>query len=310
MAPIPLNEPLNGPASTCRRARTLRTALTVAAAFAVAVPTAFFAVTGLDTNYEAVGALWIAEAPERGRTGEVGTQGAEALPGQAWAELLRSYVVLDAVAVERLARGPSGDAGPQEVRATAQDLSSRLEAAMDREGNFLRVTFHDPDPEEAASVLHAIMKRHVEVAAELKARRLAETVGVLEAQLDEMDGRLAAAERELEGFLVGTIRGPDGTLVTPPEWKAHEGRLRRRMRSHENVYNEIRSRVERARLAQASAVPDVRVLDVPVVPARRPGPADLLLAMVVFLATMGVVLLGARLAERLGVFEAGAPDRF
>lgn len=303
MPPIPPNDSLNDLAPGRRRTRTLRMALTVAAAFAVAAPAAFFAATGLKPQSRAEGALWIAGGSDDERRTVPATEGTGRLPGEAWIELLRSYVVLDPVAAEHLrpATAAGSDDG-EAVRAAAGELSRRLMVAMDTDGGFLRVAFEDPEPGRAVTVLQAVMDRYVEVAADLKAQKLAETVAVLEEQLEIVWERLEQAERDLEVFRVGTISSPDGEALATADWKAEEGRLRRRVRSHEGLYNEIRGRLEQARLAQVSAVPDVRILDAATVQSQRQGLAGLLLALAIFVTIVGAVFIGTGWAERIGMF--------
>ncbi len=310
MPPIPPNLSLNDPAPGRRRMRTLRTALTVAAAFAVAAPAAFFAATGLKPQFRAEGALWVAGGSEDERRTVSATEGTNRLAGAAWIELLRSYVVLDPVAAEHLrpATADGSDDG-EAVRAAAGDLSRRLMVAMDTDGSFLRVAFEDPEPAQAVAVVQAVMDRYVEVAADLKSQKLAETVAVLEEQLEIVLERLAEAERDLEGFRVGTISSPDGEALATADWKAEEGRLRRRVRSHEGLYDEIRGRLEQARLAQVSSIPDVRILDMATVQRQRWGLSGLLLAMAIFVTIVGAVFLGTGLAERIGMFETATMDR-
>lgn len=77
----------------------------------------------------------------------------------------------------------------------------------------------------------------------------------LDIRLDELDTRVGSASNELEAIPPRTIE---------------EARLRRQVAIQERLYNELRQRVETARLAAASSIPDVRILDratTPQVPA-------------------------------------------
>jgi capsular exopolysaccharide synthesis family protein len=74
-----------------------------------------------------------------------------------------------------------------------------------------------------------------------------------------------------------------------------EGRLSRRVTTTENLYSEIRGRVETARLVAASSIPDVRILDRATVPRRPIEDQRLPLAAMIlfgcFGAAMGVAIL-------------------
>ena len=93
-------------------------------------------------------------------------------------------------------------------RDAARQLSDDLTAGMDRTGNFLRLSLSGTNPTRVASVLNAVMERHVAVAAELKRGRLDEMSAILEGQLLHTEDELAKAERELEEFRIRTISLP------------------------------------------------------------------------------------------------------
>jgi uncharacterized protein involved in exopolysaccharide biosynthesis len=61
-----------------------------------------------------------------------------------------------------------------------------------------------------------------------------------------------------EQQLTGLVASASGELAAIPPRTIEEGRLRRRFDIQENIYNDLRQRVETARLAAASSIPDVR----------------------------------------------------
>ena len=75
----------------------------------------------------------------------------------------------------------------------------------------------------------------------------------LDAQMADLEGRIAETEAEMEEIPTRTIE---------------EGRLERRLASVETLFDELKGRVEAADLAARSAIPDVRVLDAATVPSR------------------------------------------
>lgn len=468
---------------------------------------AYFVWTTTEVTYSAEGNLWI-EVERRQGSGDVTpirTSGL--LESNAWIELLRSYTVLDTVAVRerlflqvsdefepafelfdrapqfrpggyRLRVSESGDdfvlttaegalvqqgsfgvpigenvgfiwtpargSFPPDTeiafsvltaRDAAQSLSERLNTRMDPAGNFLGLSMSGTDPEKIASILNSLMSRHVDVAADLKRRKLDETLIILEEQLAVMESELTRSERDLEEFRVNTISLPTdqsmpiapGLAITrdpvfgnyfdmkvqveqlrrdrarlqaiaddfgrgdvriealevipaaassselrrildelvearsqlrvlrdryaddyPPiqdliaqtrtvetqaiprvvrgilneletreremqgyvnssaaELQAipprtiEEGRLARRVATTENLYSEIRGRVEAARLAAASSIPDVRVLDQASVPNRPSDDQRLPLAAMIFFGCLGAAMGGAILLDRM-----------
>ncbi|MDQ3604890.1 MAG: polysaccharide biosynthesis tyrosine autokinase, partial [Gemmatimonadota bacterium] len=98
--------------------------------------------------------------------------------------------------------------------------------------------------------------------------------------------RLAAQERQLGGQIAGAER----ELQEIPARTIEESRLRREVQIQDNLYNTLQARYEEARLAEASAIPDVRVLDpavAPQAPSRDQAPRVLLMA---FLASFGTAV--------------------
>ena len=479
----------------------------LALALAVGFGGAYYVWTTTDVLYTAEGNLWI-EVETRGGAGDVTpirTSGL--LESNAWIELMRSYTVLDTVAMrERLflefssryapaferfdlalqflpgdyelrvgasaddfvlttsdgalvqqgsfgvpigenigflwtpAPGsfPADEVVPFSVltaRDAAQALSADLVTGMDRAGNFLGLSLSGSDPTKIASILNSVMERHVDVAAELKRRKLDETLIILEEQLRLMQTELAQSERDLEEFRVTTISLPSdqATPIAPglqmtrdpvfgnyfdmkvqveqlsrdrarlqavaddfesgvvriealevipaaaasselrrilddlidlrsqlrvlqeryeddyppiqdllgqiqtvesqavprvvqgimaelatresemqldvasataelqaiPPRTIEEGRLARQVATTVNLYNEIRGRVEAARLAAASSIPDVRVLDAAAVPQRPSDDQRLPLSAVILFGCLGAAMGGAILLDRL-----------
>lgn len=108
--------------------------------------------------------------------------------------------------------------------------------------------------------------------------------------ITEIDNRDAQIE--------ANVRSASGEMQQIPARQLEEARLTRQMRMAEDLYSNLRMRFETARLAAASAIPDVRVLEPAVVP-RRPvsnnAPRIILLA---FAGSLGLGILGALLLDR------------
>jgi capsular exopolysaccharide synthesis family protein len=468
---------------------------------------AYLAWTSTEVQYTAEGNLWIQvdDGQNRGDVGPVRTSGL--LESNAWIELLRSYQVLDTVAVQQrlllnvpdqfapaferfelqepflpgayeLLVGQTGDdfvlrtddgvlvqqggfgvpigenvgfdwtptrgsfapdvSVPFTIvtaRDAAQQLDRQLVTGMDRAGNFLSLSLSGTDPEKIASILNAVMERHVSIAASIKSRNLDEKLTILVEQLDLMQAELDQAELDLEEFRITTISLPtddsgpiaggleltrdpvfgsffnmkveveelrrdrarlqaivddfgtapiriealevigaaaqsselrrildelvdlrseirvlrDGytddyppiqdlltqiesleegaiprvvtgiledlttrqaemqryvdaaaaDLAEIPPRTIEEGRLRRGVMITENLYNDIRGRVESARLAAASSIPDLRILDRASPPRRPTQDQRLPMAAMVFFGCLGVAMAGAILLDRI-----------
>lgn len=101
-------------------------------------------------------------------------------------------------------------------REASENLAGRLTTAL-REETFLRITYSDPDPEEAAATLNALVTRYVDEAATQKRQKLTMLATVLDSQVVEQSEKLRAAEEGLEGFRVNTATLPreDQPQVAP-----------------------------------------------------------------------------------------------
>src|SRR5260370_25210959 len=96
-------------------------------------------------------------------------------------------------------------------------------------------------------------------------------------------GEVAAGDAELSRRLDTDSR----SLRAIPPRAIEEARLRRGVALAENLYTTLQARFEETRLAEASTVPDVRILDhsvLPHRPVRNTAPRGIMLA---FVASLG-----------------------
>lgn len=84
-----------------------------------------------------------------------------------------------------------------------------------------------------------------------------------------------------------------------PPRAIEEGRLERRAESAETLYQNVLGRVEAARLARASATPDLWILDEATVPQRPSEDMRLPLAAAIFFGCIGLAMAGAILLDRM-----------
>lgn len=251
-----------------RRSRRATTAAgLVALAFILGAPSAYLALS--QQHYIAEATLSIAGG---GSMGPAARRNTTAPAGQAWINLLRSYTVLDAVVVEeRLVPSLSGAVGDadreQAVRAAAEQLSRRLKTTMDPDATILHLELIGPDADATRKTLDALTRRYVDVATELKLRKVQEPLIILEEQLAMTEESLKEAEREFNAFHRSTILDPEDDATTAERAarqalsSVEETRVMRQVQTTSENYSHLRSRVERARLDAASVTPDVRVVE-------------------------------------------------
>jgi len=147
--------------------------------------------------------------------------------------------------------------------------------------------------------------------AELRALRYRYTdqhppVKRLEADMETLERRtipgLAGALLEEVGtreqVLDSLVRSAGRELQQIPQRAVEEARLRREVAIAENLYTTLQQRYEEARLAEASTIPDVRVLDaadVPHQPMKNTAPRLILLGL---FGGLGLSLVGAVMLDR------------
>jgi succinoglycan biosynthesis transport protein ExoP len=109
-------------------------------------------------------------------------------------------------------------------------------------------------------------------------------ISALRAQEADLTNRIGAQSRELQQI---------------PTRMINEARLDREVKSMQSIYTDLQARYEQAQLAEASAIPDVRILDAavqPQSPSRNDATRIIFLA---FLSSMGAAVAVALLLDRL-----------
>lgn len=131
-------------------------------------------------------------------------------------------------------------------------------------------------------------------------QRLRQEVETLQQQsipalAEALIGETANRERELDSRVQSASR----ELQQIPPRAIEEARLRRTVTIAENLYTTLQSRYEEARLAEASSIPDVRVLDAAVIPQRPVTNTAPRLILMAFLGSLGLAVVGAVLLDRM-----------
>ncbi len=100
-------------------------------------------------------------------------------------------------------------------RDASQDLQAQLTTKMSDEGNFLQLQLAGSDPQRIAETMNVLQRQFVDVAAELKKRKLTELSKLLGEQERQQEAKLRESEQALEAYRVATITQPkeDGPLV-------------------------------------------------------------------------------------------------
>ncbi len=109
-------------------------------------------------------------------------------------------------------------------------------------------------------------------------------IGALQAQENDLNARVTTASRGLQEI---------------PQRMITEQRLAREVTSFQTIYTDLESRYQAAKLAEASAIPDVRILDEatkPESPSRNDAPRLILIA---FMGSLGLATGLALLLDRL-----------
>jgi len=265
-----MDDHLRFPAAARARRAAVRGALAFALTFFVGVPVAYLAAVRPSGDYTARGTLWI-EEDSPGEVAGVVPIRTSSSGSEPWVELLRSSSVLDDVA---------------------------FTAELDSGGRLLRLSLTRDDPREAVDVLNATMRRYAELAAELKRSRLATFESVLSDQLASAETRLVEAERDLETFRIETISLAPARPRTALPRDAEEARLVRAVVDAEELYNQIRGRVQQARLAVDQARPDISILDGAQLSTRGRAVRLPLAALILLVVVAGSLPLAA-LVERI-----------
>lgn len=99
----------------------------------------------------------------------------------------------------------------------ATDLAQRLQVEIDQDGNFMQIALRGSDPVHIAAVVNAVAARFVEVATDLKSKRLNELTKILTEQRDHAEANLRAAETALRNFQVRTATQLPANAMIPPD---------------------------------------------------------------------------------------------
>lgn len=139
-----------------------------------------------------------------------------------------------------------------------------------------------------------------------------EAIRTLEAKVPQLSGALLLQLRRREVELDRRVKGAGAELRNIPTRTIEEMRLRREVDVAEGLYKSLQMRYAEAKLSEASAVPDVSILDTaatPLLPTKNQAPQIILIALLASLgAAVGLALLLDHLDRRFRYPEQAAND--
>jgi capsular exopolysaccharide synthesis family protein len=117
---------------------------------------------------------------------------------------------------EQLAKtaGRNVNFGVTSPRDASSRLRAQLAASMQDDGNFLRLTLTGSNPARLTGTMNTLINQYVDVAAQLKRRKLSELSRILAQQVDTLAKQLRSSESQLLGFRAANIVRPgEGTAI-------------------------------------------------------------------------------------------------
>ena len=132
-------------------------------------------------------------------------------------------------------------------------------------------------------------------------RQAREELAVLERSIPTLTGTLLSELRTREATLDRLLGTASGELRQIPARAIEDARLSRQVEISENLYRALQQRSDEARLAAATTVPDVRVLDPPSASRALGGGGSPLTTMLLFFLGSGAVGIAVAVAlDRMG----------
>ncbi|MFW6010858.1 MAG: GumC family protein, partial [Gemmatimonadota bacterium] len=176
------------------------------------------------------------------------------------------------IQVEALELVPSVESSSQ----LQESLDDLVEARTERRVLRLRYTEEHPPVQDLTERIRRLEQETIP-------SQVREVIEQLESEEQQLTDRIDSSGVELSEIPTRTIE---------------EARLRRRVAIAENLYTELRNRYEEASLAEASSIPDVRILDRPTMPEVPVNDQRMRLAMMVLAGFVGAGLAVTVLLER------------
>ena len=180
-----------------------------------------------------------------------------------------------------------GAPSPQRTARATDELRARLDIALDRRTNLLRLSVSDRDPVLAAAIANAACAELQRVVMTAIMTQAGANRRFVEHELDGARRDLARAENALRGFAEGNLR-----FGNAPRLALEQARLMREVRTQEEIVIALTRQYEIAKVDENRDVPVLNVLDPAVTPAFRSSPKrGMIVALGVLLGlAMGMAL--------------------
>lgn len=180
------------------------------------------------------------------------------------------------------AKGDSIPAYDREFLSVLAEIQERVDVQTDRRTGVVVVSAEMPDPYAAADVVHRAAERLMQRVVTLEAQKAREQLRFLSAQHTTIQARYQGAQRDLAHF-----QDRNRMLISATSNLEGE-RLRQERDLAYQLYQQVSTEVERARLKVSQDTPVFAVLEHPVVPASRHSPRRGAL-LVLFTALGGLI---------------------
>lgn len=197
----------------------------------------------------------------------------------------------------------------EEIAETRRRLTAVLES-FDESGD-VRIEALEMIPETANS---SELRRSIDELINARAQRRALTdryspeyapVQDLGVQIESIESSIASVVRGIGNELQTTERSLSSRVARQstelqaiPPVAIEERRLARSVQVTEELHNDLSSRVEAARIASASSIPEVRILDEAQTPSQPFSDDRLRLVMMIFAGCLGAAVVGAVLLDQ------------
>jgi uncharacterized protein involved in exopolysaccharide biosynthesis len=167
-----------------------------------------------------------------------------------------------------------GTSSPQRTELALKELRERLDIALDRRTNLMRVGIKDSDPVLAAAVANAACARLQDIVMRGMMTQAGATRRFVEEQLATAEQELSRAEGAATVFRTNNLH-VDGS----PRLMLEQTRLMREARTREEVVLALTRQYETAKVDENRDVPVINVLDPAVPPAFASAPRRAIMAV-------------------------------
>jgi uncharacterized protein involved in exopolysaccharide biosynthesis len=188
--------------------------------------------------------------------------------------------------------------GYRDLESAVAGYAKVVESDASARTNLVSVRVNAPSPELAAHAAERLIDLIIEFNTSTRRLNAHQRRLFVEQRAREADAALRSAEDSLRGFLIRNR----GDVIGSPNLRFEYDRLQRRVRLREEVDGALLRQLDESRIAEADDIPNITVVDPPVVPQRKSGPRRKLIVIGVEFGAMAACalwVLGAEALRRL-----------